>query len=208
MSAIFKHYSSFQKQEDWDASRVWNRHLLNSKKALLIGYGHIGKLVSKTLTPLVESLDIYDPQEGFNELKTLSYDLVIVAASLNPTSKHLIDKKFLQTLAKDFVLINPARGPIVNQLDLMEVLTKNKYATAYLDVYETEPYKKIDFLGMNNIITTSHIAGVYSSLNTEIIKHEFEVISNFIQCCDKIEEFKGLYSKLLLQNKIREDYIL
>lgn len=208
LSAVFKHYSSFQKQEDWDPSRTWNRHLLNTKKTLLIGHGHIGKLVSLSLRPLVETLDIYDPEEGLSDLKNIGYDLVIVAASLNPTSKYLIDKKFLQGLAKDFVLINPARGSIVNQLDLMEVLTKNKYATAYLDVFETEPYKKIDFLGMNNIITTSHIAGVYSSLNTEIIKHEFEVISHFIQCCDKIEEFKGHYKKLLLQNKIKKDYIL
>ncbi|EQC44655.1 4-phosphoerythronate dehydrogenase [Bacteriovorax sp. BSW11_IV] len=208
LSAVFKHYSSFKKQDEWDANRTWNRHLLNTKKVLLIGYGHIGKLVHQSLGPLVQSMSIYDPEKGYKELEQKDCDLVIVAASLNPTSKYLVDKAFLTSLAKDFVLINPARGPIVNQLDLMEVLTKNKYATAYLDVFEQEPYKKIDFLGMDNIITTSHIAGVYSSLNSEIIKYEFDVISKFIQTCDKIEEFKGFYKELLLQNKIKEDYIL
>lgn len=208
MSALFKHFVHFEHQKEWDPNREWNRPLLKEKNVLLIGYGHIGKLVHQSLGPLVKNIHIYDPDKGHSELKLEDRNIVIVAASLNPTSHGIIDKKFLNSLPTDFVLINPARGKIVNQLELMEVFSKNKRATAYLDVFETEPYSSLDFLGLNNIMTTSHIAGVYSGLNSEIVKYEFDVINKFIEHCDDLDAFKEHFSDLLLQNKLRDNYFL
>ncbi|PWN31402.1 uncharacterized protein FA14DRAFT_128303 [Meira miltonrushii] len=66
-------------------------------------------------------------------------DVVITLTSLNPSTKHLIDEKFLSSMKRSAYLINTARGPIVDTIALAQALESGQIAGAGLDVLEGEP---------------------------------------------------------------------
>ncbi|OUR99889.1 hypothetical protein A9Q84_02345 [Halobacteriovorax marinus] len=208
MSAIFEHTSKIGHSPEWDNTRKWSRNLVSDRKILIIGHGHIGKRVELILKTLGASPSIYDPYKFDNKLDPTDVEIVIMACSLNKKNEKMIDKEFLAKLAPYYLFINAARGGLVDQSALVDSLLANKRAYAYLDVFEKEPFESKDFLGLKNITLSSHIAGVHNSLNTNILHFEWNVINDFIHKCKDLEEFKSKYNDSLLQNRIREDFLI
>ncbi len=206
LSALFSHYGSIPEQHTWNKDRKWPRKLLNELNVLVLGQGHIGSILQQCLSPLVASLNIYDPFKNLNQLTLKDIDVVIPVCSLNPSSKHIINMEKMMKLSEDFLLINAARGALINTIDLLEILTQQPNAHAVLDVFEKEPIDFAEFNKLKNIKTTSHIAGVYSQLNEETIQFEFNTIEDFIKM--EIEEFKKNYSHIILQNKLRNNFLI
>lgn len=200
LSCIFGRYTSNPFTPTWDPQRQFNRSSLWEKKVLLIGYGHVGKLIYKSLNPLVKDIQIVDPYLGYPALDHFlplsDFSIVILAASLNRENIGIINKTVLETLPNDFTLINPARGKLVNQNDLFSVLKNKKAAFAYLDVFEKEPFK---FSPLKNLRTSSHIAGVFKNLDHSMIKFELEVLSDYLS-----SRFEDLY----LSKRLKEDYLI
>lgn len=205
LGRLFAHFSTISHQEEWEAGRNWSRERLWDKQVLILGNGLIGGLLFKALTPLVKKLNIYDPFKSNEKLSLKGTDVVLVAASLNPTSHGLINKEFLLQLNENWVLINAARGKIVNQADLVSSLSSNSHAYAYLDVFESEPFKKDAFLALDNLFTTSHLAGVSENLDQLILDFEKEMISKFITHRSNLSEFTQLQRAELLSNKLSPD---
>jgi len=85
-------------------------------------------------------------------------DIVSLHTSLTQKTKHLISKKELGMMKKGAILINTARGPIVEEKYLCEALHKNKLAGAGLDVYEYEPKISPYLKKCNKVILTPHSA--------------------------------------------------
>ena len=84
-------------------------------------------------------------------------DFVSVCCDLNPTSYHLINKNTLSYMQKDSVLINCARGQIVNEADLIAALQAQQIAGAALDVFEVEPLPQDSpLLKMDNVMLAPH----------------------------------------------------
>ena len=118
----------------------------------VIGIGNIGKAVIQRAFPFEMAIfgnDIQEIDPGFieehqvemvslEELLSKS-DFVSVNCDLNPSSYHLINEDTLKLMKPSSVLINTARGPIVDEKALVEVLADGKLAGAALDVYEFEP---------------------------------------------------------------------
>ena len=134
---------------------VWKKipgRTLRESTLGIIGIGNIGRALVKKAQPFgikilgndireidPEFVKIYDLEMvDFNELLTRS-DFVSVNCDLNPTSRHLIDKRALSLMKPEAVLINTARGPIVDEEALVDALKKGIIAGAALDVYENEP---------------------------------------------------------------------
>lgn len=205
LGKLFTHFSSIENQANWDIHRRWDRVRLIDQEVLILGHGEVGSLLEKALTPLVKKVHISDPfkNKAFSSLNKVS--VVLVAAGLNKTSRNLINKDFLGQLQENWVLINAARGKIINQTELLKVLNENKSATAYLDVFESEPYQDGQFNKLENLVTSSHIAGVSKSLDQLIIKFELEVLSNFLTHRLNISSFLKLYPSLILKNKLSQD---
>lgn len=208
LSALISHYSPLPIHKVWNKNRLWNRGLLSEKNVLIIGYGHIGQILDSALRPLVKNIKIYDPFKGKEKLDLQDVDIVIPAASLNPTSRSLIDKDFISKLKDDFLIINAARGSIINQEDLKYALKSMPQSFAYLDVFEKEPLPDNTFNEIDNIRTTSHIAGVYKNLNSEIINFEYKILREFIKYQNDIETFNHKFSNLLLNNRVKESYLI
>lgn len=180
LSCTFKHFIQMKNHLFWDKTRKWDRKLIGDLKVLIIGYGHIGSTVFKSLSPLCDNLEVIDPQASaesihpklstsYNESTFSDVELLIIAADLNDSTKDLINKQVLDKMSDSVVIINAARGEIINQKDLERHLELNPSSFAYLDVFENEPFLTSDFKNLRNVNKTSHIAGVFKSLNSKII---------------------------------------
>ncbi len=86
-------------------------------------------------------------------------DFISVNCDLNPTSFHLINIETLSWMKKDAVVINTARGPIVDEQALIAALQDHWIGGAAMDVFEFEPLPKdLPLLKMNNVMLASHNA--------------------------------------------------
>ncbi|OQX62503.1 MAG: hypothetical protein B6I38_03615 [Anaerolineaceae bacterium 4572_5.1] len=138
----------------------------------IVGVGNIGKAVTrraKAFGMRVLGNDIIDIDHVFInesgiEMTDLEYllsnsDFVSINCDLNPTSQHLINAGTLSQMKKTAVLINTARGPIVDEKALIEALQAKGLAGAALDVFEVEPLPENSPLkNMDNVMLAPHNA--------------------------------------------------
>lgn len=206
IARIFEHLTRHPRHLQWDKDRNWDRELLIHKNILILGAGHIGKILLHSLTPLCKKVEVYDPYLGHNTLNHQDQDIIIPVMSLNPSSYHFIDANFLQLLSKPFILINSSRGEIIDETALFAALATDKLNFAYLDVFEQEPFDIKALEQIPNCIATSHIAGVYQQIATDIIKFEVDVINDFINLTRP--NFMQQYQSVLLQSRMTTDFII
>lgn len=99
-------------------------------------------------------------------------DYVVVTLPLTEATHHLVDEGVLRAMKPSSVLINVARGEIVNESDLVKALNRKWIAAAGLDVFETEPLPADSPLWkMDNVLITPHISGFtphYDDLTTDV----------------------------------------
>ena len=136
----------------------------------VIGVGNIGKAVTRRarafgMTVLGTDIVPIDPafitetgieMTGLEKLLAVS-DFISVNCDLNPTSYHLINHDSLSRVKPGAVLINTARGPIVDEKALIEALQAERLAGAALDVFEYEPLPlESPLLKMDNVLLAPH----------------------------------------------------
>ncbi|PID58597.1 D-glycerate dehydrogenase [candidate division KSB3 bacterium] len=99
---------------------------------------------------------------GLEELLQAS-DFVSIHVPLMPETRHLFGKKEFQLMKKTAYLINTARGPIVNETELVQALQTGEIAGAGLDVYEKEPLMVEGLAELDNVVLTPHTASATKS---------------------------------------------
>lgn len=167
---------------DWPRGQLMGRELAG-KRMGLIGLGSIARKVATRALKLGMSVAAYDPYvsvyenawEGLHrldldELLTSSH-VVSLHVPLNATTRHLIDAARVASMRNDAMLINAARGGVVDEAAVASALRERHLGGAALDVFETEPLtadaaKKFD--GVPNLILTPHIAGVTVESNKRV----------------------------------------
>ena len=204
LSCFFKALHSPPFIRQWDATRKWSRKSAEEINILIIGYGHIGKLLHSSLQALYPNIYIYDPYENAPANQQLGNladtDVILLVPSLTRSSYHMINQQFLQQLKPEVVIINGARGQLIEQNALINFLQQNPKAQAYIDVFEQEPADLSPWQHIPNAFLTSHIAGVFSKLDQVMLNFIIEVLTNFKQL--PLEKFIQKYSPLYLQDKI------
>jgi lactate dehydrogenase-like 2-hydroxyacid dehydrogenase len=85
-------------------------------------------------------------------------DYLVVAAYGGPTTRGLVNAQVLEALGPDGVLINIARGSVVDEVALVDALLKRRIRGAGLDVFVDEPNVPAELIGMENVVLTPHIA--------------------------------------------------
>ena len=187
----------------WDQGRNWTRSLIQDESILIFGGGHIGQKISQILTILGAKAKIIDPfipgaLKDWREIQLKDFKVVLVCCSLNSTTHHLLNDSFFKYSHPEMILINGARGPIIDEQALKNFLLAHPKAFAYLDVFEKEPFDS-EWINFPQVWKTSHIAGVYSGLDDAIISFEEKVLRDFVGM--ELFLFKQKYSQQLLQNK-------
>ena len=136
----------------------------------IIGIGNIGKAVTRRAkafgmkvlgTDIVDIDHVFVSESGIQMTNLQSLlsesDFVSVNCDLNPTSHHLINAKTLLIMKNTAVLINTARGPIVEEPALVAALRSGQVGGAALDVFEVEPLPKDSpLLKMDNVMLAPH----------------------------------------------------
>ena len=152
---------------------VWNKSgglQLTGKTIGIIGYGCIGKEVIELLKPFNCNIlinDIYElrdlKQKGIRQVeKEIIYtksDIISIHTPLNFETDNMINLSVMEKMKKTALLINTARGEIINEKDLKFALKNKIIAGAALDVYKKEPPEDSELLKLDNIICTPHIGG-------------------------------------------------
>ena len=142
---------------------------LTGKVLGVLGAGSIGTEILKLVAPFDMTLVACDPNVDDASLAALntkkvgaeelfaSSDFVIIATALSEETYHYVDARKLALMKTDASLVNVARGPVINEPDLIEALQQGRLKAAALDVFETEPVEPDNpLLIMDNVITTSH----------------------------------------------------
>lgn len=163
---------------------------LSGKTVGFVGVGDIGARAAKMLSRGFGCKIIYNDVVSNAELEKedaatfmerehlfREADIVSIHVPLLPSTKHLVDAEALGMMKPSAVLINTARGPIVDEVALVEALRNKTIAGAGLDVYEFEPKVAEGLLTLDNAVLTPHIA---SSRETVRAKMSETVAQNII----------------------------
>jgi glycerate dehydrogenase len=131
----------------------------------VVGYGAIGKAVAKRAECLGMKILPYDvfPQDGLVDLEMLlkESDVITLHCPLTPETKNMIGAKEFEMMKSTAILINTARGGLVDEAALAEALKSGTIAGAGFDVLTAEPPKEGNILldlDMPNLIVTPHVA--------------------------------------------------
>ena len=148
----------------WNRTGRYMPRQLSGTTVGLVGCGAIGRLVADRLRGFGVELLIHDPALGdrstpLQELLSRS-TVVSLHCPLLPSTRHLINADTLQQMRPDAVLVNAARGPIVDEAALIDALRRGVIAGAALDVFELEPPGESPLLSMENVVVSPHIAGL------------------------------------------------
>ena len=149
----------------------------------LIGFGDIAQKTRDLALGLGINTVAYDPylekdSNVWKDTKNLDLDnllsisdIISLHIPLTEETKNLLDEKKLGLIKKSSVIINAARGGVIDENQLAKLLKENKIAGAALDVFNNEPVNKEyakKFEGIDNLILTPHVGGVTKESNKRV----------------------------------------
>ncbi len=164
----------------WEKKKLQGREVYQ-KTLGIIGYGKIGSIVADRARGLKMRVIIYDPyvtpekiqKDGYEAvtLETLyqQADYISIHVPKMKTTRNLLNKKAFEQMKAGVMIINCARGGIINESDLHEAIVSGQVAKAALDVFETEP-PPIDspLLGLDQVICTPHLGASTKEAQTNV----------------------------------------
>lgn len=172
--ALIRHIPSFleeMKRGGWRRPEFWGMEL-RGKTLSIIGLGRIGSRVSKLGNAFgmkILACDPYVPEQGFQDAgaQPVSRDEAISQADfltlhvpLTEETRNMIDTRELAMMKKTALLINTARGGIVNEVALVKALDQGRISGAGIDVFEEEPPQDRRLAAHPKVISSPHIAGL------------------------------------------------
>ncbi len=159
---------------NWDYRLELNAIEMWQKKLLIIGFGRIGTRTAERCRAFGMDVLVADPHVADDSILAAGctpvadfravlpdMDYVSLHLPLSPESQDLFDKGELESMKSSAILINTARGGIVNETALHEALKNGQIRGAGLDVFDLEPPRSDDALfSLDNVVFSPHIAGV------------------------------------------------
>ena len=146
---------------------------LRGKQLGIIGAGRIGRAVAAKAPAFGMSVvfsrrsaDASDPRFVSLDQLLVSSDVVSIHTPQTPQTHHLIDKKAFARMKRSALLVNTARGPIVDEEALVWALNERLIAGAALDVYEKEPEVHPGLLRFENVLLVPHVGSATRETRT------------------------------------------
>ena len=172
------------------ANKLLTFELLN-KEILIMGFGRIGKILIKRCLGFDMKVNVYDPfvekkyveEQGGNKIEDLDLflktaDYLSIHMPLNDKTRNLINLNKLKTMKKNVIIINTARGGIINEKDLDEAVKNNIIFGAGLDVFVNEPIENDSPLLKNKKILLSPHSATFTQECT--IRMGIQTVQNLI----------------------------
>jgi len=175
----------------WEKKNIKGTEL--SKKTLgIIGFGNVGVRLSNLVKGfdmeiLVNSKSLESRKKDYPHVKNVTFDELISKSDIisfhcktAPDGKPLISKEHYKKMKPTTVIINTARGNIVDEKDLNDALNENLIAGAAVDVFSKEPAKENILFNNPKVILTPHIAASTTEASIVVAEMIANQISNFL----------------------------
>lgn len=195
---VLEHYKQgwfFRKEQE--AGR-WTKHRglreVAGIKVAVVGAGNVGQEVAKRFQAfgaVTTGFDIHTNETvGFDQMaltETLrecvgEFDVVVVTAPLLPSTRGLISREVLMAMQQDAVLVNIARGGLIDQQAMYEVLSERKDLFAALDVFENEPLTADNPLWkLENVAVSPHNSFVSNGNNKRMFAVMYQNLKTLIE---------------------------
>ena len=153
----------------WEKKKMKGSEL-KGKRIGIFGFGNVGKRVAEISNALGMKVSIYSSY--FNSIKDdfknydssdlrnilSNSDIISFHCKPNKDGSSIITKDEFNMMKKNCILVNTARGGLINEADLIQALKNNVIKGAALDVFTKEPLEESELFNLENIILTPHIA--------------------------------------------------
>lgn len=175
------------KEGKWEKKKLKGVEL-NGKTLGIIGLGRIGRELAKRAKALSMRVIGYDPYTKVEDIEMVSLDKLLqnsdyisIHTPLTEETKHMIGKNEFKKMKPNAILINCARGGVVDEDALFEALKKRKIAGAGLDVFEVEPPEISELMNLSNVTFTPHIGASTKEAQQRIGEEVVRIISEVIK---------------------------
>ena len=163
----------------WDKKKLQGREIFN-KTLGVVGYGNIGSIVADRARGLRMNVIVYDPNVTPETIEKAGYtsvtlkelykkaDYITIHVPKIKQTINLINKEAIDQMKDGVMIINCARGGIVDEDALYDALKSGKVAGAALDVFETEPPTDSPLFELDNLIGTPHLGASTKEAQTNV----------------------------------------
>ena len=171
MFSLYRHiHLANQSTHDgkWEKSKFMGTEL-KGKTLGIVGFGNIGQRVAEMASVIGMNIITNSNSASDEDLSKLGAskvsteqlltdsDIVSLHTKLNDDTKNMLNKTSIATMKSSAVIINCARGGLINEADLKDCLNNNVIAGAAIDVYEKEPATENVMFGAKNLLLTPHL---------------------------------------------------
>ena len=193
--SLYKSFGFFadnQKKSQWVKNR--NIRELCGDTVCVVGCGSVGTECAKRFKAMgtnIVGVDIVNPQNEIydeffliDEIKTAlkKADVVVLTLPLTEKTKDLVNDELLENFKDGAILVNIARGAVVNEKALLDALNCKKLGGAVLDVFQNEPLcEDSPFWSMENVIVTPHNSFVSVKNNERLFKVIYDNLNTYIK---------------------------
>jgi D-3-phosphoglycerate dehydrogenase len=187
-------YARHTREGLWGGRRQGPIVRLRGRQAGVIGLGAVGRAVAKRLQALGMEVVAHDPYVDEAEAAALGValvrlgellgmaDVVSVNCPLTDETRHLIGADELARMRPSAILVNTARGAIIDEDALVDALAAGRIAGAGLDVLAAEPPAPDHaLLHMDNVIVTPHVAAASEAAGRELVMGVFEQLADVLR---------------------------
>ncbi len=203
LSQKLAHYDQYVKSGEYSAQDRFSNfdipfYELAGKTWGIVGMGNIGRRVAAIAKvfgcrvifhSITGKSNCNDYEQVDKETLLKESDFLSLHCPLSDLSRNFIDREALQKMKKTAILINVARGPVVNNADLYEALMAGEIQAAGLDVVEKEPLELSNPLSQikdsNKLLITPHLAWASVEARTRCVEGVYENIKAFMRGEDR-----------------------
>ncbi|WMC91171.1 D-2-hydroxyacid dehydrogenase [Kineothrix sp. MB12-C1] len=197
------HYDKYVKSGEYAAQSGFSNFSipfteLDGKTWGIVGMGNIGRKVARIAEAFGCKVIFYSAsgKSACTDYKQVDFDTLLgksdflsLHCPLSDRTRNLINLDALRKMKKTSILINVARGPVVNDADLYTALTEDMIAGAGLDVTSTEPMRDENplskIMDSNKLIITPHLAWASTEARNRVVEETYKNIEAFLKGEDR-----------------------
>ena len=166
---------------------------LKGKTLGIVGYGNIGQRVAEICSTIGmniitnsksasdEDLSKFKAKKVSTEQLIKEADIISIHTKLNDETKYMFNKETLSIMKPTSVIINCARGGLINEVDLKDALNNEVIAGAAIDVYENEPATDNVMFGTKNLLLTPHLGASSKEAQSNVAIDVANQVADFLK---------------------------
>jgi len=176
----------------WEKAKFMGTEL-KGKTLGIVGFGNIGQRVAEICKVIGmqiltnsnsasdEVLKSFGAKKVSTEVLISSSDVLSLHTKLNDQTKNMLNKESIAAMKSSSVIINCARGGLINESDLKDALNNDVIAGAAIDVYETEPATENVMFGAKNLLLTPHLGASSKEAQSNVAIDVANQVADFLK---------------------------